>query len=191
MTRFKKLGVAIICILQMVSCSPIRQMSETKEFVYSDTYLMHITVFPKEKGKVLMMEGVGLKKDLDFLNTKNIDAFFISFYTEFAYSPLIIDLETNYKDFVNCFGFDISWYKKYFLNDLTDKVVSKQTVQLEDGFNVSVEIYRLLNDIEVKYVKDGFHSCIYDISLEMELEKKKQIVKSIALFLDNNGESID
>lgn len=186
MTRFKKLGLAIICILQMVSCSPIRQMSEKKEFVYSDTYLMHITVFPKDKGKALMMEGVGTKKDLDFLNTQNVDEFFKSFYAEYAYSPLIVDLEISYKNFISCFGFDISWHKKYFLNDLTDKAVSKHTFLLQDGSNVTLKRYRLLKDIDVKYVNHDFHSCIYDISLELELEKKKQIVKSIALFLDGN-----
>jgi hypothetical protein len=55
---------------------------------------------------------------------------------------------------------------------------------LKDEFNIKVEFYRLLNDIEIKYIDKNIKHCLYDISLEIDFNKKESFVKRVALFLD-------
>lgn len=182
----KKIYIILILLfnLQLFGCTTFKQIEKVEQLEYSNSYLITVTVFPKDKGHSLIMNGVGDENYLSSFSKESVDDFFKSFYAIYAYCPLIIDLESSYKDFVNCFGYDISWYNKYYINDLTNKPESVYEIKLEDGFNVKVEFYRLLNDIEIKYVDRNIKHCLYDISLEIDFEKKESFVNRVALFLD-------
>lgn len=184
----RKIYILLVLLfnLQLFGCKTFKQIDSAEQLEYSNNYLITVTVFPKENGHLLIMNGVGDKNHLSTFNKENIEEFFKSFYFTYAYSPLIIDLESSYKDFVNCFGYDISWYNKYYINDLTNKPESVYEIKLEDGFNVKVEFYRLLNDIEIKYVDQNIKHCLYDISLEIDYVKKESFIKRVALFLDKS-----
>lgn len=170
--------------IQLWGCNSVRQNRKTQEIEYSNNYLISVTIFPKHKGHLLLMNGVGDRNYLSTLNKESIDDFFKSFYATYAYSPLIVDLENSYKDFVRCFGYDISWNNIYYINDLTKGPESVYEITLEDGFVIKVKFYRLLNDIEIKYEERNIEHCLYDISMEIDYNKKESFVKKVALFLD-------
>lgn len=172
--------------LQMFGCTTFKQIEKVERLEYSNSYLITVTVFPKGKGHLLIMNGVGDENHLSSFSKESIDDFFRSFYAIYAYSPLIVDLESSYKDFVHCYGYDITWYNRYYINDLINKPESVYEIKLEDEFNVKVEFYRLLNDIEIKYIDQNIKHCLYDISLEIDFNKKESFVKRVALFLDKS-----
>ncbi|MBW3520481.1 hypothetical protein [Flavobacterium sp. NKUCC04_CG] len=170
-------------------CNSYYKINAKKEVGNALKYLVVVTVSSKANGDIMMMNGVGSKKKLSMLSKKSIDDFFKTFYNNYAYSPLMIDLENGYKEFVNCFGYDMSWYNEYYINDLTKDPESISEIELGDGFYVSMEFYRLLDGIEIKYVQIDLGHCLYDISLEIDYKKKISIVKKVALFLDKNQDA--
>ncbi len=182
----KKMYVLVLLgfVLFFLGCSSFKQIHNKDKLIYFNEFLVVVNVFSKSGEQMIMMNGVGKNNDLSKLSKVNRDEFFISFYNNYAYSPLILNLESNYKDFVNCFGYDISWYNKYLLNDITDKPESIDEIELEDGFYVKLEYYKLLNDIKVEYVNYNIENCLYDVSIEISYKQKKVIVNRIALFLD-------
>lgn len=181
----KNMSVLLLLVFTFffLGCSSFKQIHK-KELIYSNEFLVVVKVFSKSGEQMIMMNGVGNNNDISILNKININEFFTSFYNNYAYSPLILNLESSYKDFVNCFGYDISWYNNYFINDLTDKSEFVYDVELEDGFCAKLEYYKLLNDIKVEYVNNNIEDCLYDISIEISYENKKAIVNRVALFLD-------
>lgn len=179
--------IIIILATLLAACSSSKKTQEpqyaTEEQLrqYTGPYYVSFTFFPKNTHP-MTMGGIGNLFDVELLKRDSLDNFIESFYNQLAYAPHILNLEYGYKETLSCLGYDINWYSKYYIADITSDLIEEHKFKLQDGNYVNVRIYKVLGDLDVKYVED-FEGCITSSSIELDINKIKSIDK-VAVLLD-------
>src|SRR5690554_1289108 len=129
----------------------------------------------------MSMGGIGEVFDVESLRENNLSDFIESFYQQLAYFPFIIN-DFTYKEIASCLGYDITWDIKYPNTPIFSNLIEIKKFKLQDGIYVNIKTYRVLGELDVKYVED-YEECIVPSSIELDINKIKSIDK-VAVLLD-------
>lgn len=175
-------SITIIITTLLIACSSAKPQYTTKENLcqYTGAYYITFTFIPK-KAHPMTMGGIGDAFEMGLLKTNNIENFVENFYEQLVYSPLF-DLMDSYKESMNCLGYKAKWYNIYSAAEITSNVIEEQKLKLKDGNIVHIRKYRVLGQLDVKYV-ENFEECIMSSSIELDISKIKSIDK-VAILLD-------
>lgn len=177
-------GIMIVIIAMLLfACGSFKPQENDKipSSEYTGPYYILFEYFP-EDSHVMTMGGIGDTFDLESLQQNNLNDFVESFYNHLAYAPHILNLEYGYKKKLNCLGYDITWFKKYYIADISGDLIKEHNLTLEDKSNVNFRVYRVLEDLDVKYVAE-FKDCFQSSSIELNIDKIESIKKA-AILLD-------
>lgn len=178
--------IAIIIATLWIACSSSKKAQEpqyaTEEQLrdYTGPYYVIFDLFPKNS-HLISMGGIGNTFDVRLLKQDNLDNFIDSFYTQLAYFPFFIN-DFDYKEIATCLGYNITWHIKYPKTPIISNLIVRNKFKLQDSNYVNIRIYRVLGDLDVKYVED-FKDCIMSSSIELDINKIKSINK-MAVLLD-------
>ena len=171
----------IATILVACGSSKTKYATEAQVRQYTGPYYVIFDFFP-ENSHSMSMGGIGNTFDVGLLRKDNLNIFIESFYNQLVYAPHILNLEYSYRKKLNCLGYDISWYRKYYIADITSDLIKEYKLKLEDENYINIRIYRILEDLDVKYVED-FKDCITSSSIELDINEINSINK-VAILLD-------
>lgn len=182
----KKYVILIVALFFIVSCNSYKKNKDSyvsgKELKnYTGPYYV-VFSFSPPKSHLMIMGGIGDSFDVNQLKKDNLDDFIESFYKQLAYAPHIMDLKYSYNKIISCLGYNITWYNKYHIFDLTSDLLKEVNLELGDGNLLNIRVYRVLSALNVKYISD-FNDCIEPSSIELDINKIKSIDK-IAILLD-------
>lgn len=182
----KYISVIFISIILFIACGSSKPKYATEEELqrYTGPYYVIFTFFPKNTHP-MKMGGIGNTVDVRLLKQNNFDEFIESFYEQFTYTPILF--ATGYWSKLECLGLNIeidmvNWFTNFDENYSTSNIIEEHKLKLQDGNFINVDIYRVLGDLEVKYVED-FKNCRMSSSIELDINKIKSIDK-IAILLD-------
>lgn len=127
-------SIVAISVILLIACGSSNYKYATEEELhqYTGPYYVTFDFFPKNSHP-MVMGGIGETFDIGLLKKNNLKDFTESFYMQFAYAPHIMDLEYDYKKTLSCLGYDITWYKRYYIADIISNVIEDIRLKLEDG----------------------------------------------------------
>src|SRR5699024_9339049 len=170
--------ILITVLFISVSCNSYKRNQEeyaTEKGLkdYTGPYYVFFSFLPSNS-YLMIMGGIGNNFDVNQLKKDNLENFIESFYSQLVYAPHIMNLEYNYNKMLSCLGYNITWYSKYHIFDITSGLIEKNSLKLHDGNLLSIRIHRVLGDLKVEYVK-GFKDCVMSSSIEFDINKIKEI----------------
>jgi len=175
-------SVIFISIILFVACGSSKPRYATEEELrqYTGPYYVIFTFFP-ENSHSMSMGGIGDIFDIESLRKNNLSDFVESFYQQLVYFPFFIN-DFNYREIANCLGYNITWDIKYPNTPIFSDLIEIKKFKLQDGIYVNIKTYRVLGELDVKYVED-YEECIVPSSIELDINKIKSIDK-VAVLLD-------
>lgn len=177
--------ISIIILLFACGSSKPKYATEEELQQYSGTYYIIFTYFPKNS-HLMKMGGIGIAFDVDLLRKKKLDDFVESFYEQLIYTPFLFS--TGYWSNLECLGLNKelnmeSWFNNFDEKYSISNIIEENKLKLQDGNYINIEIYKISENLTVKYVQD-FKSCIMSSSIEFDINKIKSINK-VAILLDD------
>lgn len=173
-------SIIVIVAMLLIACSSSKYATEEELQQYTGPYYVIFDFFPKNTHP-MAMGGIGDTFDVGLLRKDNLDDFIESFYSQLAYFPFFIN-DFDYEKITNCLGYNITWHIKHPKLPITSSLIEDIKLKLEDGNYIIIRKYRVLGDLDVKYV-DNFKDCIMSSSIELDINKIKSIDK-VAVLLD-------
>lgn len=177
-----------ILFVTLVSCSTNKHKQVTKNDFqsYNEPCYVKCTFFPKNNHPMIMV-GIGDNFDLNNFDLSNSDSFLESFYEQLSFSPIIVD-NYIYKDIASCLGYEITWYKSHI--DIFSKKISDYKITLHDKNILNIQIYKLSEEISVKYSNKKYE-CLNEMKTSIDFKEISEIknIKKIAVIVDKGNVS--
>lgn len=174
----------ILLLIVLSGCSSKKSIEKgTKsELSYSKPYYLLIS-FQSANEKPMKMGGIGDNFNVnEYLMSNSIESLLDRFYKDLAYAPHILNIEGIYKRQLECLGYSIKWYDKYYVADIYSQEKTKHQSVLKDGTKVTISVHEILDDLNIEFTTD-FKDCITASSIEFNLESIPSLRK-MAVYLD-------
>ena len=179
-------SIVAISVMLLVACGSSKPKYATEEELqqYTGSYYITFTFTPKNIHP-MTMGGIGDTFEIEVLSNDNLDDFIESFFEQFIYTPIL--LSAGYWRMLECLGLSkerdmVNWHNNFHLKYSTSNLIEEYKLKLQDDNYIVIRKYRLLGDLDVKYVED-YKDCIMSSSIELDINKIKSIDK-VAVLLD-------